>query len=181
MRRNHEETTMIHLPATIRLAAVLGLAGFAALAVCSGAGTPARGAAPSGLSDVYVRDGVALAGYDPVAYFLDREPVPGSDSYSVEWNGAVWRFASAEHAALFRDRPERFAPQYGGYSLYGMSLGKAYVPDPRVFDIIDGKLYLSRNGAVRQIWQRNPDGYIAAADRAWNASAWSDVADQLVP
>ncbi|MFX4220013.1 MAG: YHS domain-containing (seleno)protein [Thalassobaculum sp.] len=171
---------MRYLPAAFRLAAIAGLAGFAVMAVCSGAGTPARGAAPAGLTEVYERDGLALGGYDAVAYFLDREPVAGSAAHRVEWRGTVWQFSSAENALLFRDQPERYAPQYGGYSLYGMSVGKAYATDPRVFDIIDGKLYLSRNEAVREIWQRNPDGYIAAADAAWRQAAWSEVTDQFV-
>lgn len=171
---------MTYLPAFYRLAAIAGLAAFAVTVVCSSVGTPARGAASHSLSGVYERDGLALGGYDPVAYFLDREPVPGSATYRVEWSGAVWQFTSGENAALFRDQPERFAPQYGGYSLYGMSRGKAYATDPRVFDIIDGKLYLSRNEAVRGIWQRNPEGYIAAADDAWKQAVWSEAPNQLV-
>ncbi len=167
---------MRYLPAIFRVSIFVGLVVIGAMIVTSGAGTTARGALPP----VFEREGVAIAGYDTVAYFLDREPVPGSATYAVTWGGAIWHFTSAENARLFRGSPERFAPQYGGYSLYGMSRGKAYAADPRVFDIINDKLYLSRNDAVREIWQRNPSSYIAKADMRWHATEWSEAPNQLV-
>jgi YHS domain-containing protein len=60
-------------------------------------------------------DGVAIKGYDPVAYFLEERPVKGSEEFEYEWMGAKWRFASAEHRDLFKADPEKYAPQYGGY------------------------------------------------------------------
>lgn len=170
---------MRNLPALMRVSAVLGLAAVGGIFVACGAGMPANGAATVGPAPVFERDGVALGGYDPVSYFVDPEPASGSPDHRVEWRGAVWYFTTAENAQLFRENPEHYAPQYGGYSLYGMSRGKAYTTDPRVFDIIDGKLYLSRNDAVREIWQRNPAGYIATADRKWNQAVWSEPPNQL--
>ena len=171
---------MSYLPAVLRMSMFAGVAVLGAAFVACGAGMPANGAAPSGTNPIYERDGVALGGYDPVAYFVDREAVAGSPMYQVNWKGAIWRFSSVEHAQLFEEEPERFAPQYGGYSLYGMSRGKAYGTDPRVFDIIDDKLYLSRNEAVREIWQRNPTGYIETADTRWGQANWSEAPNQLV-
>jgi YHS domain-containing protein len=60
-------------------------------------------------------DGVALKGYDPVAYFTQGQPVKGQNEYQLEWNNAKWLFASSEHLALFQDDPAKYAPQYGGY------------------------------------------------------------------
>jgi len=60
-------------------------------------------------------EGVAIKGYDPVAYFTDGGPVKGSPDLQYEWHGAKWRFASREHLQLFRENPEKYAPQYGGY------------------------------------------------------------------
>jgi len=172
---------MRYLPALFRISVFVGLVVIGAMIVTSGAGTTANSASIHGpTTPVFEQEGIALGGYDTVAYFLDREPVPGSATHAVEWRGAVWHFTSAENALLFRDSPERFAPQYGGYSLYGMSRGKTYATDPRVFDIIDGKLYLSRNDRVRGIWQRNPLGYIAAADDNWAGAGWSEAPNQLV-
>lgn len=59
--------------------------------------------------------GVAIKGYDTVAYFTMQKPVKGSDEYSLEWNGATWLFSSREHLDMFAKNPEKYAPQYGGY------------------------------------------------------------------
>lgn len=60
-------------------------------------------------------DGVAIKGYDPVAYFTDGHPVKGKEEFQYEWHNAKWRFASREHLDLFQKNPEKYAPQYGGY------------------------------------------------------------------
>jgi YHS domain-containing protein len=60
-------------------------------------------------------DGVALKGYDPVAYFTQGRPVKGLKEFQFEWNNAKWLFASSEHLTLFQENPEKYAPQYGGY------------------------------------------------------------------
>ena len=59
--------------------------------------------------------GVAIKGYDTVAYHTERRAVKGSKKFSHEWNDAKWYFSSAENRDLFVAEPERFAPQYGGY------------------------------------------------------------------
>jgi len=59
--------------------------------------------------------GLAIKGYDPVAYFTQAKPLKGSEEFTYQWMGAEWRFASAEHLDLFRSNPEKYAPQYGGY------------------------------------------------------------------
>ena len=60
-------------------------------------------------------EGVAIKGYDPVAYFTLNRPVKGQNEYQFEWNNAKWLFANKEHLAMFRESPDKFAPQYGGY------------------------------------------------------------------
>jgi YHS domain-containing protein len=60
-------------------------------------------------------DGVALKGYDPVAYFTMGRPVKGLTEFQQEWHGAKWRFSSQEHLVLFQENPEKYAPQYGSY------------------------------------------------------------------
>ncbi len=112
-------------------------------------------------------DGVAIHGYDPVAYIVDLEAIPGEAGIEAVWAGSRWWFSSDRNRMRFLDDPERYAPQYGGFEAYGVALGKAYDVDPTVFDVVDGKLYLHRNDRVRELWQRNPGGYIAEADAAW--------------
>jgi YHS domain-containing protein len=60
-------------------------------------------------------DGIAIKGYDPVAYFTMGKPVKGSDDFTHEWKGARWLFSSREHIDLFKANPDKYAPQYGGY------------------------------------------------------------------
>ena len=60
-------------------------------------------------------EGVTLKGYDTVAYFTDGKPVEGKKEFQHEWHGAKWLFASEEHLNMFRENPEKYAPQYGGY------------------------------------------------------------------
>jgi YHS domain-containing protein len=60
-------------------------------------------------------EGVAMKGYDPVAYFTVGEPVKGLEGFEYVWNGAKWRFSSKKHMELFTADPEKYAPQYGGY------------------------------------------------------------------
>ena len=69
------------------------------------------------------REGIAIRGYDPVAYFRDGGPRPGKPEFSVSHGGATWRFASAEHKALFEADPQRYLPAYGGFCAYGTSRG----------------------------------------------------------
>jgi YHS domain-containing protein len=60
-------------------------------------------------------DGVALKGYDPVAYFTMGRPVKGQKQFQHDWQGATWLFKSHDHLTLFQKNPEKYAPQYGGY------------------------------------------------------------------
>lgn len=76
----------------------------------------------SGLSPGYAHEpintdprGVAIEGYDPVAYFTHGNAVEGSEEFSYHWMGAKWQFTSSEHLEMFKSNPERYAPQYGGY------------------------------------------------------------------
>lgn len=114
-----------------------------------------------------VRDGLAINGYDPVAYFSDYTAVRGKETLAVDFDGARFLFAAPENRDRFLRNPEKYLPQFGGFSTFGMAKGKLYSADPEVFDIIDGRLYLSRNEKVRELWQQNPEGYIELAENNW--------------
>ena len=109
--------------------------------------------------------GLAIDGYDPVAYFLDARPVKGNDSFSLRWRGSEWRFANDEHRRLFEADPSRYAPAYGGYCAYGAAQGYRVKIEPEAWSIRQGRLYLNYDLAVRDQWLEDPDGYIARADR----------------
>jgi len=111
--------------------------------------------------------GNAIKGYDVVAYFTQGKPVEGSSDHEFEWNGATWRFASAEHKQLFAKDPAKYAPQYGGFCAFGVSRGYAVGVDPEAWRIVDGKLYLNYDRNVQAEWLKDIPGYIAKADANW--------------
>ena len=111
--------------------------------------------------------GLAVAGYDPVAYFTDGKAVEGSSDFTAEWKGATWRFASAAHRDQFKAEPEKYAPQYGGYCAYGMTVGQKVPVDPAAWSIVEGRLYLNNSLKVREAWSQDPAGNIGKADAAW--------------
>ncbi len=111
--------------------------------------------------------GVAIDGYDAVAYFTDAKPVEGSKEFSFEWKGATWRFASAAHRDLFAQEPGKYAPQYGGYCAYAVAHGKTADIDPAAWTVRGGRLFLNYDADIQQKWLQDPDGYIAKADANW--------------
>lgn len=108
---------------------------------------------------------LAVSGYDPVAYFKQGKPVEGSAAHEHEWNGATWRFASAENLEAFKADPAAYAPQYGGYCSWAVSRGYTASADPEAWKIVDGKLYLNYSKSVRRQWEQDVSGNIAKADR----------------
>ena len=111
--------------------------------------------------------GVAIEGYDPVAYFTMGRPVKGSDEFAHKWLGATWHFVSAEHRNLFTPDPAKYAPQYGGYCSSAVSMGYIGVVDPKAWRIVDGKLYLIYSKASLARWEQDIPGKIAKADANW--------------
>src|SRR5215204_7663432 len=71
-------------------------------------------------SEVFIVDGKAVKGFDPVAYFTKGKPVQGSPKFAYSWHEASWQFVSEENLQMFRKNPEKYAPQYGGYCAYGL-------------------------------------------------------------
>ena len=100
------------------------------------------------IDPVFETDGVAIGGYDAVAYFTDAKAVEGTKQHSFDWYGATWHFVSEANRAAFAKDPEKYAPQYGGYCAFGVSRGYAVKVDPTAWKIVDGKLYLNYNHDV---------------------------------
>ena len=116
---------------------------------------------------VYAPGGVALGGYDVVAYFTEGHAVMGSETHEIMWHGAVWRFATPEALMEFEMNPAAYAPQYGGYCAYAVSRGTVASSSPEVFVVRDGKLYLNHNREVMALWETDVAGNIARADSRW--------------
>ncbi len=112
-------------------------------------------------------EGVAVGGYDPVAYFTEGKPVKGSEEFTLKHDGATWRFASGENRDAFAADPAKYAPQYGGYCAYAVAKGSTAKAEPDAWTIHDGKLYLNFDKSVRAIWSKDIPGYIKKADANW--------------
>ena len=112
-------------------------------------------------------NGLAVKGYDPVAYFRVGEAVRGKAEFSAAYEGATYRFASAEDRALFVGSPGRYVPQYGGYCALAMALDSIADIDPEEWAIVGGKLYLNNGFFAQRLWSIDKSGNIERADRNW--------------
>ena len=111
--------------------------------------------------------GVAIKGYDAVAYFTRRKPTRGSKQHALRHGGVEWRFASAENKAAFAANPAKYKPAFGGYCAYGVSQGYLVKIEPHAWAIRGGRLYLNYNRSVQRTWNRRPGSYIATANKKW--------------
>lgn len=112
-------------------------------------------------------DGLALQGFDAVAYFKENLPREGKPEFTTEYNGAKWQFVSAENRDAFVKEPAKYAPQYGGYCAWAVSHGYTADIDPQTGKVVDGKLYLNYNPDVAQKWQQDIPKYINDGDQNW--------------
>jgi YHS domain-containing protein len=122
--------------------------------------------------------GVAIKGYDPVAYFVEGRAAAGLPEFSYEWLGATWQFANPKHRELFTESPMKYAPQYGGHCALGTAFGESTANiDPEAWSIVDGKLYLQFSKNAREEWEQDRAERIAEADQRWPEVAARLVSD----
>jgi len=113
------------------------------------------------------RNGLAIQGRDPVAYFTENKAVPGDTSITSMHNGATYRFTSTEHKVMFDADPAKYEPQFGGYCAYGTSKNKLVPITPEAFNIVDGRLLLQNDLSVRATFNKDVAGYLRKADGNW--------------
>lgn len=121
------------------------------------------------------KKGVIIEGYDPVAYFTDSRAVQGSEQFKTEFEGATYWFASAEHADLFNKDPKKYAPQYGAFCGYAVSIGKLRPVDPTIYQIEDGRLILQHTQEAFRLFNKDLKGSTAKADKNWPGIVESHV------
>ncbi|PSL20993.1 YHS domain-containing (seleno)protein [Shimia abyssi] len=134
----------------------------AALAV-----TMASSALAAGVDVNATPTGLALQGYDAVAYHTVGEPTKGDFQITSVYNEATYRFASEENKAKFDADPESYAPQYGGYCAFGAAMGFKFDGDPTVWKIVDGELFLNLAPSIQTRWESDLDNLIVQADNNW--------------
>jgi len=110
---------------------------------------------------------LAIKGYDTVSYFTKGEPTKGSDKFTAAYNGAIYQFSTADNRDLFQSEPSKYAPQYGGFCAFGVTMNKKFDTDPTAWHIRGDKLYLNLNKDVQKKWVTDIPGYIETAQINW--------------
>ena len=142
----------------------LGMAVFGAIFASS-----TLSAAPSDPVVINALTGLAISGFDPVAYFVDGKPKIGRPNLELRLDGAVWRFTNEGNRAAFAEHPEVYLPRFGGYDPVAIARGSS-VPGHPLFWAIDGeRLYLFYSGEARAAFLAKPGAVIERATRKWPA------------
>lgn len=115
----------------------------------------------------YAPNGIALSGYDVVAYFTEKRPVAGRAENAIKWRGAVWYFESPESQESFEMNPQAYAPQFGGYCVYAMSQGRRNSPAPTAFFFLDGRLYFMHTDRRLQQYEDHLPWLRSIAETKW--------------
>ncbi|MEM8868404.1 MAG: YHS domain-containing (seleno)protein [Verrucomicrobiota bacterium] len=121
-----------------------------------------------------LKKGLALGGYDPVAYFQEG-PTKGRKTIHTTYKGVVYRFSSEANLKTFEANPLEYEAQYGGWCAWAMIDGGRTKPNPESYKIVDGKLYLFYDGLFgdtlamwnEKLANESEDQLIADADEHW--------------
>ncbi|HBS27943.1 MAG TPA: hypothetical protein DEB06_00490 [Phycisphaerales bacterium] len=113
------------------------------------------------------REGVAIQGYDPVAYFTEGKPVMGDSKIRSSHGGGVYWFASVSNKAMFDANPAKYEPQFGGWCAYAASINALSPIDPKYWEIVDGRLLLQHNQKAWDLWHKDASGNLVLADKNW--------------
>jgi hypothetical protein len=113
--------------------------------------------------------GLAIEGFDPVAYFIDNGAVMGSPDFEAAQAGAVWRFHNEGNRASFVAHPEIYGPQFGGYDPVDVARGVAFAGNPRFWAIANERLYLFGMEDHRDAFVADPESFLRQAQARWPA------------
>ncbi len=142
---------------TIKTILATGLASLA-LAGTSLVGSPVNVAGASG---------IALDGYDPVAFFTERKPLHGNPGITGTYQDATYLFANEKHRSAFEQNPGKYVPQYGGYCAYGVAVGALFPVDIDTWQVRNGKLYLNLNPEILKAFNKDFEGNVNKAEKNW--------------
>ena len=130
------------------------------------------GAALGGTTERIVADsrsGLAISGFDPVAYFTDAAAKTGKPDYEYSFGGVIWRFRNEGNRAAFAGRPDVYMPQFGGHDPVGVARGVARAGHPELWVIAGKRLYLFYSEEAREAFRTDPDQVAGAAEEKWPA------------
>jgi len=110
---------------------------------------------------------VGAQGYDLTSYHTGSKPLPGNGNHVVTHEGVNYLFVSDANKKAFEKNPNKYLPAYGGYCAYGVSVGKKFIADPNVYEVVDGQLYLNLDNKIKGIWAKDISGNIKKCDVNW--------------
>lgn len=131
------------------------------------AGGPPAGAATTEMVVSDPRTGLAIGGYDPVAYFTDAAAKRGRPEFELRHAGVTWRFRNEGNRAAFVADPAVYMPRFGGYDPTSVARGASAAGHPELWTIAEDRLYLFYRAAARDTFAADPRRVIEAAERAW--------------
>jgi hypothetical protein len=143
-----------------------GLVLAAAVAVGLGLARP-MDAATSEQVVVDRNSGLAISGFDPVAYFTDAQALPGKGEFEQVVAGVAWRFRSEGNSAAFKADPDVYTPRFGGYDPVDIARGVAVPGNPRLWVISGERLYLFYSAETKEEFRVDNDRIVTTADRVW--------------
>ena len=111
--------------------------------------------------------GLAIRGYDPVAYFASSTPTLGKADLNAKHKGATYHFANAANRDSFVAAPDTYLPQYGGFCALGTAKGRKFDGDPKLWRVEGGKLYLNVSPDAQTFWLKDIPGNIKDATENW--------------
>lgn len=115
----------------------------------------------------YLKNGIAIQGYDPVGYFESNKAIEGKKEINTKYNEATYYFSSENNKSLFLKNPDKYVPQFGGFCAYGVSENHNSPTQPEAFTIVDDKLYLNYNLKVKELWSKDLETRIIKANENW--------------
>jgi YHS domain-containing protein len=129
---------------------------------------PARAGTPGSTSAINVdANGLALGGYDAVAYFETGHPTHGLAAIAASYGGARYLFTSEAHRKTFLSNPQKYVPEFGGFCAVGTSFGEKVDIDPETGKVVKGKLYLNNSPKVAETFDKDQQGTISRAEHNW--------------
>jgi hypothetical protein len=147
-----------------RFFAAIGVWGLVLLA------PPLSGSSRAAVTERIVTDlhtGLAISGYDPVAYFTDAAPIVGRAEFEFRFNGVIWRFDNEGNRAAFAKNAEQYVPRFGGYDPIAIARGVALAGNPAYWLIVRDRLYLFYNAAALESFKADINNAVPAAEARW--------------
>lgn len=142
-----------------------------ALIVGGGCVVPPIPQPAAGQVEVNADTGLAISGFDPLAYFADGKPELGHPGLELRLDGAVWQFRNKGNLAAFAEHPNVYMPRFGGYDPVAIARGDSVPGNPLIWAIVGERLYLFYDAKARATFMADAGRIIVTADRKWPAIA----------